>query len=493
MTDPAFAPLRLTAIELLAFHRCQRLPFLNRYGDPSHKQDPSDYVIQLRQERQAHQQAIQLQCPGEAVDPDAPEPMAATQVLMEQRIRRIYNPDFEVEAEAFDLRLSSQPDGLFWQGSHYCPVEIRASKRIKPEYELSLAFHALVLGRVQGITPTTGYLVLKDGSWQSVRLRRWLSWIPSLIQTYRETVGGSGTGAEAEMPDVFMARSRCDLCPWQGFCREHSAQSDPLRLLPGVTRTRHPILVSAGITSIADLAQASVASLSPLAGLGPKAALQLVRQAQSTHAQQPVWIRPLEGLEGFDPWPQPAELCFDIEADPHHGVAYLLGVLVIEQGQVVGYQSLLAQDPAHEQAIWEQFLALSEQYPQAPIYHFHAFEVQTCRKLALKYHTPSRRLHRLLKRFVDLHLVVTQGVVLPIESYSLKNIARWLGFEWRLRDAGGAQSIVGYAQWLKTQDPQFLDWLTTYNEDDCRATYRLKQWLAQSAPPLDLVDLGSAP
>ncbi len=490
MSDDALSPLTITAPDLLAFHRCQRIPYLNRHGSAEDKQDPSAYVGQLRQERQHHQQHIQVQFPGIEVDPTHPEGRS-TPALMQQRIHRIYKahlevplPGLETPSNLGDVQLRSQPDGLVWQGSdqdgHYTPVEIRASKRIKPDYELALAFHAFVLGQVQGFTPTTGWLVLQDGAWQTVRLRRWLNRIPTLIQSLGAVVTAT------EMPDVFMARSRCSLCPWQDFCREHSAQSDPLRLLPGVTRTRHPILVSAGITSIGELAQASVDQLSPLAGLGPKAAVQLVRQAQSTHSQKPVWIRPLEGLEGFDPWPQPVELCFDIEADPHHGVAYLLGVLLIRKGQVIDYHRLMAPDPAQEQQVWESFLTLSEQYPQAPIYHFHAFEVQTCRKLALKHGTAPRRLHRLLKRFVDLHQVVTHGVVLPIESYSLKTIARWLGFEWRLSESGGAQSIFWYAQWLETQDPHFLEWLATYNEDDCRATYRLKQWLAEATPPLAL-------
>jgi predicted RecB family nuclease len=132
-----------------------------------------------------------------------------------------------------------------------------------------------------------------------------------------------------------------------------------------------------------------------------------------------------------------------------------------------------------ERQAWEQFLQLAQRYPDAPIYHFHGFEVQTCRRLGEQYRTDPRQLRQLLQRFVDLQAWVQRSVVLPIESYSLKNIARWLGFQWRLPDANGAQSIYWYSQWLETRERRYLEHSLIYNEDDCRATHRLKDWLSQ--------------
>jgi predicted RecB family nuclease len=118
-------------------------------------------------------------------------------------------------------------------------------------------------------------------------------------------------------------------------------------------------------------------------------------------------------------------------------------------------------------------------YPTAPIFHFCPYEVQTVGKLAKQYGTPSDRIQPLLPRFVDLHELVTLVATLPVESYALKHIARWLGFEWRDASANGAQSIYWYAQWLQTGDRSFLEAIQTYNEDDCRATYLIKKWLGE--------------
>ncbi|MCZ2205222.1 TM0106 family RecB-like putative nuclease [Cylindrospermopsis raciborskii] len=70
-----------------------------------------------------------------------------------------------------------------------------------------------------------------------------------------------------------------------------------------------------------------------------------------------------------------------------------------------------------------------------------------------------------------------ETVALPIESYALKAIANWLGFTWRDPKANGAKCIYWYDQWLETGDREFLKMIQVYNEDDCYATRRVKDWL----------------
>lgn len=41
----------------------------------------------------------------------------------------------------------------------------------------------------------------------------------------------------------------------------------------------------------------------------------------------------------------------------------------------------------------------------------------------------------------------------------------------------GDQCVCWYDDWLKTGERSFIDSILRYNEDDCRATYRLKEWL----------------
>jgi uncharacterized protein len=77
---------------------------------------------------------------------------------------------------------------------------------------------------------------------------------------------------------------------------------------------------------------------------------------------------------------------------------------------------------------------------------------------------------------VDVYEQLTQSVALPVESYALKAIARWLGFEWRDKEASGAKCIYWYDQWLQTGDHSLIEMIQRYNEDDCRATLKVKEW-----------------
>ncbi|MEN9231610.1 MAG: TM0106 family RecB-like putative nuclease [Thermostichus sp. DG02_5_bins_236] len=512
---------------MLAFFRCRRLPYLDRVGPTQAKLPPEELLEQWRRDRQTLVAKIAEQFPGEQVAPGNEAVLAAisqgvqyiyggrleAELLIERTAAvdttapdkdfypssgipdstdidvetdldpNLATPDplFTSEFEAIrvssplDLLIRDQPlptKGQRFLRHFYLPVQIRIGKRPKPEYELLLALQAELLGTLQGMTPKRGILILKGGKWHPIHLGRRREQVRQVIREYLLTLN------QPEPPQVFMARSRCHLCHWREHCRQLNAISQPLSLLPGVTGSRYPLLQEAGIESVEALANAHLETLQAIPKLGSAVALQLKRQAHATLTQKPVWIQQ-------EPFPKTAvEIYFDIEADPRHNVAYLLGLLVVEQTKdtdVFRYHSCLAATPEEEGHVWQQFLHLTEQHPEAPIYHFHGFEVQTCQRLGQQYNTDPRQVRQLLKRFVDLHEWVQRSVVLPIESYSLKNIARWLGFEWRIPDASGAQSIYWYSQWLETQDRDFLERSVIYNEDDCRATHRLKDWLAKGA------------
>jgi predicted RecB family nuclease len=476
------------AEELLAFFRCRRLPYLDRFGPQEAKLPPDNLLEQWRRDRQALAAAVFERFPGERVAPGNEALLAA----MADGAERIYGGriaaelvwESEEDAQFHSVWVSSSLDllirdpALVGRSRHaarssYLPVHIRIGKRPKPEYELVLALQAELLGSLQGNVPKRGILILKDGKWHPVHLSRRRAQVRQLLQEYLHSLN------QPEPPQVFMARSRCHLCHWREHCRQLNAAAQPLSLLPGVTGSRYPLLQEAGIHSIEALANAQLDRLQAIPKLGSGVALQLQLQARATLSRQPLWIQsPPETLPTT-----PVELYFDIEADPRHNVAYLLGLLVVEQAEgkkVASYHSCLAAEPREERQAWEQFLQLAQRYPDAPIYHFHGFEVQTCRRLGEQYRTDPRQLRQLLQRFVDLQAWVQRSVVLPIESYSLKNIARWLGFQWRLPDANGAQSIYWYSQWLETRERRYLEHSLIYNEDDCRATHRLKDWLSQS-------------
>ena len=80
-------------------------------------------------------------------------------------------------------------------------------------------------------------------------------------------------------------------------------------------------------------------------------------------------------------------------------------------------------------------------------------------------HRPSLRPHR-----CNLLAHVIYGkIYFPTYSNSLKEIARWLGFEWTLLRASGGMAMLLRRCWELTSDDGLRKDLIEYNIEDCRA------------------------
>lgn len=474
---------------LLSYQRCSRRAFLDLYGDQRHQDPPSDYSLKLRQDSLEHQRWVldQHQPLHHVPYPrhDWVNGAAATLDLMGQGVDRIANGVLHVSWG--NVQLVSYPKLLIRQDDpsrlgnwHYVPVDIKLGKRPKADYQVVAAFQSYLLSELQGRLPDHGWLMLRQRGAYAVSL-------DDMLPRMEETLEGCiQTLMHPEEPEVFIAHSRCDLCQWYTHCYAIAQSDQHLSLLPGVTPSRYTHLQALGVHRLEELSTLSVKALEGLPGFGPQVAQRLIQQAKATVDQVALPYR-----DHDDPEPHPLldyrdlpsadiELYFDIEAAPEHNLTYLHGVLVLDhRSHQDEFHALLANSVEEEPNIWQQFLQLVERYPTAPIFHFCPYEAQIIRKLAIAHDMPEADIQKLLDRFVDIHERITRIAVLPVESYALKHIARWIGFQWRDAEANGAQSICWYDQWQATGDRAYLDAILRYNEDDCWATYYVKQWLAE--------------
>jgi uncharacterized protein YprB with RNaseH-like and TPR domain len=66
--------------------------------------------------------------------------------------------------------------------------------------------------------------------------------------------------------------------------------------------------------------------------------------------------------------------------------------------------------------------------------------------------------------------VVRKATEWPTRDFSIKTLAKYLGFRWRDTHPSGAASIEWFDRWISTRDPEIRQRILDYNEDDCRAT-----------------------
>ncbi|MEO0533636.1 MAG: TM0106 family RecB-like putative nuclease [Cyanobacteria bacterium P01_A01_bin.123] len=492
-SDAATDPYWLTDQMLFHYQRCPRRAFLDRYGDRSLRDAPSDYLQKLKQDSADHRKQIladyqPLHSPHYPFR-DWRAGAIATAALMQQGVDYIGQGVLIAET-ATNVVLVSNPDLLIrmpgesiWGDWQYIPADIKFGKKPKLDYQMVAAFHALVLMDGQGTWPAASWLILREGKSYAIDLDKQLTRLDELLYACIEDL------QDSEPPEVFIAHSRCDLCHWFSQCHSQAKATKHLSLLPGVTPARYVHLQRLQLTTVAALATARPEQLSSLPGFGEQVAEKIVHQAQSVLNDTAI-ARVSVHTARFPLTPETlpsaaVELYFDIEAAPDKQLIYLHGVLVVDKvANTETFHPLLAEHPEQEAEAWTAFVMLMQQHPTAPVYHFCPYEAQTVRRLAAEFGLPEGAdVDRLLDRFVDVHKCFTDAVTLPTESYALKHIARWIGFDWRDADANGAQSICWYDDWLTTGDRQYLTAILRYNEDDCRATYQIKEWLVNFAQP----------
>jgi predicted RecB family nuclease len=488
---------------LLNYKRCNRRTFLETFGNPQDQDPAKDFLLKLKRENQTHiRQVIQ----GRSLKPDSPQAsprdwqLNAQQTieLMHQGVDFIakgtltvdyaqwqfncQNPlDPQIANHAADFLaqitliaapslLIKQPEASIFGNWSYMPVNIKLGRKPKPEYKLIAAFHAQILAIIQERLPERSPLILKEHNSYQINLAHGLT-------TMQETVTECLTMlAGHHEPEVFISRQRCSLCNWYGYCHQVAKAREHLSLIPGVTPKRYEYLQSLGVNTIQSLADIAPVHLEET--LGYDVAHQLKQQITAIQSDRPV-VRSNFDLVNTQPIPSGAiELYFDIEAEPERQTDYLLGVLLVDRiNNTEQFHAFLAENLEDEGKIWQEFLDFIALYPDAPIFHYSEYEADTVKRLAQLYDTPRNQKKEILARLVDLHLWVTEAVIFPVESYSLKALANWIGFYWRETTGSGDQSVCWYDQWLHTQDRALLDLILSYNEDDCRATRYLKDWL----------------
>jgi len=475
----------LTAELLMHYQRCNRRAFLDLYGNREEIDPRNDFQLKLQQDRLAHHKSVLGNTYHQPEYPyrDWQAGFQATLALMRQGVERIYKGVLLTREEnaissqqsSIPITLLSLPDLLVKQPGNsifgdwsYFPVEIEIGKRPKQEYKISAAFHTQVLAAVQGVSPLEAWLILREKNQYPVQLKHWVPQMQKIFQECTQLL------QQSETPEVFISRQKCNLCPWHSSCYDVAKSHSHLSLIPGVTPSRYSYLRELNLTTRESLAQANPANLE--VSFGREITEQLLRQVQANLTNQVI----VNGQIYRELTNYPIELYFDIESQPDIDFAYLLGVLVVNNSaNSKTFHALLAEDLPEEEVVWQEFLNLVWRYPQAPIFHFCDYEVQMIKEFANRYKTPRYLWEPLLNRLVDVHYELTQAVTLPTESYSLKAIARWLGFAWRDPLANGSQAICWYDEWWKTGDRTFLDKILLYNEDDCLATHLVKDWLAE--------------
>ena len=407
----------------------------------------------------------------------------------------------------FLLRVDDPERPSTWGPWHYEIADTKLARHVKASAVLQICSYIDLLERLQGVRPTWMYVALGGSARAVERLR-----VDDYLAYYRGAKARFlATMTADEAPTYPPAGTypepveHCDVCRWAAECVARRRADDHLSLVAGISARQRRALSDRGVPTLEALGDLALpmeprlegTSAGALARVHDQARIQLQGRREGRLRYEllpPVGdaIDPERGLAILPP-PSPGDLFFDIEGDPYafeDGLDYLFGVLEMDgtfhafwSRDATGEFSLDGERRGFE-AVMDFFTERRRADPTMHIYHYAPYEPTALKRLMGRYGTREDEVDDLLRSatLVDLLRAVRQSLRASVESYSIKRMEGFYGFEREidLRDAGS--SIVAFEEWLELGEgdrpaSDHLDRIERYNHDDVVSNLRLRDWL----------------
>ncbi len=432
-------------------------------------------------------------------------------------------PDFLVRAD-----LLPAPDGEPRpDGRHYEVVDAKLARTAKARAVLQTAFYSRLLAELQGTEPRWMHLALGHGEFVPFKVRDFAAYER---QTRRRLVETLAAGPPAGLyPEPV---EHCAICRWSELCAGRRRDDDDLSLIAGMPKGQRRALKGDGIATrrgfaaMTELPRLDRVSPDSLDRARAQARLQVASEDEGTirfRLLEPERdaggaLVPNRGLLAL-PEPVDGDLFFDIEGARYYsedsrefGLQYLFGVVDTADLDEAGrprYTPIWAFDRRGEKRAFEELVDfITERRARRPglhVYHYNHYEPTSVDHLTELHGTRQEAVGRLMGRFatredevddlfrlgvfVDLYKVVRQGVQAGVESYSIKRLEPLCGYRRQVDLREATASLIGFEAALEdgtAAGDAGRQQVAGYNEDDCRATLALRDWL--EARRLDLAE-----
>lgn len=466
---------KLTAEHFYKFFQCPHWIWYDIYGDSSQKREPSPLLDIIHKGKMPDTAgALRPHKKFEELKPeqyrDLEEAYLATLELMKQG-KNIYHgvlmtEDWVGMPDLLEARSGKSNLGDF----QYVVYDVQRSLDLKDEQKFPLVFYSLILEQIQGVRPAEAYVINPQGNERSFI-------VGDFVEQFHATRQEIERILEGEKPAPFL-KSSCKRTPWYSLCLDGAHGCSDVSLVYRLSQADQRRLYGMGIHTVAELAAADGDDMRlKLEDWPYDKIVRFQNQARVLVTNEPIVLRKSE-------FPSVAtEIYFDIESDPIRDADYLFGILLHTPANgATRYEHVISERPEDEAIAWKKFLDKLAGWEDFAIYHYASYEKMVFDRLVVRYGAPSALVQKFNEHAIDLHQKTLDAVVLPLYFYTLKDVAKYLGYTWDDPEAGGAESVAWYDKWIRTGDHALIDRLLRYNEDDVRATLLLKHWLESQKP-----------
>lgn len=380
-------------------------------------------------------------------------------------------------------------------GCEFVPILYSAWDKSGHFDELLVCFGALAIGQATGDSiPQGGKIVY--GANHRVRTVTIANNLPKTLQLIQVIASYYRTAK----PPPLLLNKHCPTCEFRSRCHALAVERDDLSLLGAMTAKERTKCHDKGISTITQLSygyrprrrrriKPTPAPGSPAIKHDHKLKALAIKKGR-TH----VVGSPSLSIEG-------TPVFMDVESLPDRDFYYLIGLRYEMKGLPVQH-SLWANGPEDEREIWQSCIRILREIDNPCIVHYGAYEARFLKLMKWRWKPLDEDadfLDRIVDGSVNLLAVMYGKIYLPTYSNGLKEVARWLGVEWKWQQASGSAAILLRRCWELTGDDELRRTLIEYNIDDCRGaavvceslTYVCGNGKATGAVNLETVNVAS--
>ena len=470
---------------LRSWIRCNRKAWLDRYGDNKNQLWTAHRSLQLDHQQKSFVALIPNK-PGKGITACEKGFEGIIGLRLKGR-----GPSGEL-LEAHPPLLQRTEGESRWGEYAYRPVISRQGRKLTRDHKLTLSLFGLLLEQLQKAPVPLGIVISKVST--GLEIETVSLYKQSLRSQLREVLIKLSSDLKSNKPPPLTSdRRKCSLCCWRGLCNLEAAQQEDLGEVSGIGSKRKKILHELGIKKIHELANTNPITLSnSLEAFGEQhrqIAHQLVSQAKAQHSGLK------ERLKFSSSLPElihaPGVLLYDIESDPDARDDFLHGFICLYRRtnglwdlKRARYQPILALYEHGSELCWRRLKRKLNFYKDWPVLHYGETEAISLLRLAKQQGVKKKDLDKLSHRLINVHERLRMHWRLPVNSYGLKTVANWTGFQWEKQGADGARALLWWRQWRgegigARGSSNSLKLLLRYNQDDCLATWAVTEWLVK--------------
>lgn len=419
------------------------------------------------------------------------ERITRTLAAIRERLPVLYHPLFQatVDIQGHTCEIRGEPDLLLAEPGGYVIRDIKLSRRISETEHPEIIRQLQLYGRLFELATGQPPLRLEVFSGQRTVLPIAYNQGRAALEALQEVLEFKTKPAEPYSP---VGWSKCAGCGFRGYCWPRAERQGDVALVAGLDQGLALALRERNVHTVNDLVQQF--DHERLAQLARPCGGRLQRVGKAADA---IWLNARALASGREIFLQKPELpearqyvMFDLEGLPPQlddlQKIYLWGLRVYG-GQPGPYQPAVAGfGPEGDFQGWQDFLGQARDIftrcGDLPFIHWHNYEKTHVRMYLERYgDAPDGSGARVLRNLVDLLPITKKSLALPLPSYSLKVVEKYIGFKRGMEEYGGEWSMAKYIEAVETENEQdrraLMEKILQYNREDLDATWAVLRWL----------------